>query len=275
MTLKEYLVPPKETARPPMAQLTESAQDPKPFQLGVLYVRSYLLLRTAIGLLGLALPVLVVLGDLWLEGTADFPRSSLSAYYHSGVRDVFVGVLCATALFLLTYKAFERNGDNGLTVVAGVAALGVAVFPTSRPSEQVGKTALQNTFGESQVAFVHFTCAIVFIGLLGVLSWFFGRREAGRKQERDGYRARFSPSFWTWFHRICAIVIVGAMVAIGLSKATGILESYSLLVGEIVAVCAFGVSWMAKGWERPVVWPQTTRVRASTDEQNRTTSSAA
>jgi hypothetical protein len=44
--------------------------DPRPFQLGVLYVRSYLLLRTAIGVLGLALPVLVVLGDLWLQGGA-------------------------------------------------------------------------------------------------------------------------------------------------------------------------------------------------------------
>ena len=258
MEVKKYLVPPTETGRPPMAQLTKSAQDPEPFQLGVLYVRSYLLLRTAIGLLGLALPVLVVLGDLWLDGLDDFPRSSLSAYYHSGVRDVFVGVLCATALFLLTYKAFERNGDNVLASAAGVLALGVAIFPTSRPGPQVPPTALQNLITEPVAAFVHFTCAVVFIGLLGVLSWFFGKREGGRSQERDGYRAQRSPTFWKWFHRICSLIIIGAVAFIGLSKWTGFLASYSVLIGEIVAVSAFGVSWLAKGWERPVVWPQRT-----------------
>jgi hypothetical protein len=267
MPFTEYFVPPAESERPPLAQLKESAQNPKPFQLGVLYVRSYLLLRTAIGVLGLALPVLVVLGDMALE-SAGF-RSSLSSYYHSGVRDVFVGVLCATALFLITYKAFERNADNGFSTLAGVAALGVAVFPTSRPNDQVALTALQNLLGETRVAVVHFTCAVTFIGLLGVLSWFFGRREGNRPQDRGGYRARFSPAFWKWFHRSCAILIVLAMVFIALSKASGVLAAHSVLIGEVVAVCAFGVSWLAKGWERPVVWPSTTPVTASPGGQDR------
>jgi hypothetical protein len=271
MTLKEYLVPPTETARPPMDKLKSSAEDPRPFQLGVLYVRSYLLLRTAIGFLGLALPVLVVLGDLWLQGATDFPRSSLSAYYHSGVRDVFVGVLCATALFLFTYKAFERNGDNVLTSLAGLAALGVALFPTTRPSTATMPTALQDLLGEPVVAFVHFTCAVVFIGLLGVLSWYFGRREGGRTQKRDGYRSRRSPTFWMWFHRTCAAIIGLAVAFIALSKWTGFLASHSVLIGEVVAVLAFGVSWLAKGWERPILWPQTApEAPAEPEEAGRT-----
>jgi hypothetical protein len=270
MTLKEYLVPPTATIRPPMDKLKSSAADPRPFQPGVLYVRSYLLLRTAIGVLGVALPVLVMLGDLWLEGAADFPRGSLSAHYHSGVRDVFVGVLCATALFLVTYKAFERNGDNLLTSLAGLAALGVAVFPTSRPNTTAASTALQNVVGEPAVAVVHFTCAVVFIGLLGVLSWFFGRREGGRTQERDGYHARCSPTFWMWFHRMCAAIIGLALAFIAVSKGTGFLASHSVLIGEVVAVLAFGVSWLAKGWERPVLWPQAApEAPAGREEQGR------
>jgi uncharacterized membrane protein len=257
MALKEYLVPPTETVRPTMDnKLKASAKDPRPFELGVLYVRSYLLLRTAIGALGLALPVLVVLGDLLLQGAADFPRSSLSAYYHSGVRDVFVGVLCATALFLFTYKAFERNGDNILSSLAGLAALGVAVLPTTRPSTTAVLTPLQDLLGEQVVAFMHFTCAVVFIGLLGVLSWFFGRREGSRTQERNGYRARCGPTFWMRFHRVCAAVIGLAVAFIALSKWTGFLASHSVLIGGVVAVLAFGVSWLAKGWEQPVLWPQ-------------------
>lgn len=79
-----------------------------------------------------------------------------------------------------------------------------------------------------------------------MLSWFFGRREGGRTQERDGYRAWRSPTFWMWFHRTCAAIIGLAVVFIALSKWTGFLASHSVLIGEVVAVLAFGVSWLAK-----------------------------
>lgn len=256
MTVEEFLVPPTTTERPPPEALRRSAADPAPFQQDVLYVRSYLLLRTAIGLLGLALPALVVLGDLLLDGVAAFPRTSLSAYYHSGVRDVFVGVLCATALILVTYKVFERNADNAFSSVAGLAALGVAVFPTGRAAESDPLTPLQAAVGEQTAEIVHFVCAGVFIGLLAALSWFFGRREGHRDQQRDGRRAHFSPRAWKWFHRTCAAVVVAAVAFIGLSKATGLLASHSVLIGEVVAVLAFGTSWLAKGWERDVLWPR-------------------
>jgi hypothetical protein len=59
------------------------------------YVRSYLIMRVAIGALGIALPVVLVLGEPLLFDGQPFPRGSLSAYYYSGVREVFVGALCA------------------------------------------------------------------------------------------------------------------------------------------------------------------------------------
>lgn len=43
------------------------------------------------------------------RGTTQLPRGSLSAYYHSGIRDLFVGSLCVTAVFLITYKMFEHT----------------------------------------------------------------------------------------------------------------------------------------------------------------------
>jgi hypothetical protein len=131
-------------------------------------------------------------------------------------------------------------------------------------------TALQDLLGERAVAFVHFTCAVVFIGLLGVLSWFFGRREGGRTQERDGYRARRSPTFWMWFHRTCAAFIGLAVAFIALSKWTGFFASHSVLIGEVVAVLAFGVSWLAKGWERLVLLPQTAPEVPAGSEEDRT-----
>jgi hypothetical protein len=216
----------------------------------ILYLKSYLLMRAAIGFLGIALPIVLFLGDaFWLEGSMK-ARGSLSAYYHSGMRDVFVGTLFATAVFLITYKAFERSLDNTLSVLAGVALLGVALFPTSRPAGSTSPpTPLEIHLGERQVATVHYISAAIFIVLLGIISLFFGVREGRRSQRRDGETARMSPTFWRRFHWICAATIALALVFIAVSKITGWLSAYSLIIGETVAVLAFGLSWLVKGLE--------------------------
>lgn len=213
------------------------------------YLRSYLVLRMAIGVLGIALPVVLILCDgLFLAG--DLPRGSLSAYYHSGLRDVFVGTLCATAVFLVTYKVVEQGLDNTLSIAAGLAAFAVAVFPTNRPAGSSSPlTPLQDRLGESATATVHYVAAAAFILLLMALSICFGIREGKRKQQRPEGRASLPPTFWKWFHLGCAILILGAVIYIGVTQATNRWDEYSLLVGEIVAVESFGASWLAKGLE--------------------------
>lgn len=224
----------------------------------LLYLRSYLLLRLVIGLLGAALPLVLVVGDALLPGGAILPRGSLSAYYHSGVRDVFVGVLVVVGVFLITYKVLERNLDNTLSTVAGVAAVLVAIFPTGRPSSSTSPpTPFQEFLGEPTVEGVHYVSAFVFIASLAVISYYFGVRE-GDRPARPGRR---SPRFWRSFHHACAGAIVAAIAYIGLTKLGVLLDlvdedgradRYSLLIGEFVAVLAFGVSWLAKGLELPL-----------------------
>ena len=91
-------------------------------------VFSYLELRKAIGILGMVLPFVVSLGA-WLFFQEGIQRS-ISAYYHTGMRDVFVGTLFAIGFFLLSYKGYERSdaiaGDLGC-----LFAVGVALFPTA------------------------------------------------------------------------------------------------------------------------------------------------
>jgi hypothetical protein len=71
-----------------------------------LLVISYLTLRKVIGLLGLALPFLAMVGARLLFHTG--LQVSLSAYYHTGMRDVLVGILFAIGFFLGGYKGYER-----------------------------------------------------------------------------------------------------------------------------------------------------------------------
>lgn len=169
-----------------------AAVHPQPTDLiAARYVRSYLIMRTVVGAFGIALPFVLVLVDgLWLNGNP-FPRTSLSAYYYSGARELFVGALSAIGVFLITYKAAEINLDNTLSLLAGLAVLIVALFPTGRPSDLLRLTPVQNRLGESAVGGIHFAAAGTFILSLAVMSYYFRKRE-GKRHPAEGRR---SPKF--------------------------------------------------------------------------------
>ncbi|MGZ4314663.1 MAG: hypothetical protein ACXVRS_02395, partial [Gaiellaceae bacterium] len=108
-------------------------------------------MRVVIGALGVAMPFLLVLIDKLAFHGDPFPRDSLSVYYYSGMREVFVVILASTGFFLIAYKITERNLDNTLSVVAGLAAITIPLFPTGRPSALVSSTpltSLQKLIGE-------------------------------------------------------------------------------------------------------------------------------
>jgi hypothetical protein len=261
-----YLTPPVDAPQRPSSDQDQAADN---LRSRILYLRSFLLMRTLIGVMGVLLPVTLLLGDGFLfEGGK--PRGSLSAYYYSGMRDVFVSCLCVTAFFLIFYKFFERNLENTLSAVAGVAAVGVALFPTGRPGDAGPTSPLQDRLGEAVVQQVHYGCAVTFILCLGVISYFFGRREGARTQRRDGHRARFSPGFWRSFHYGCAAGIAAAVAYIALTEVFGWPDAYSIVIGETAAVLCFGASWLAKGLEIDVLGSASAareQIRAGTTEE--------
>lgn len=204
------------------------------------YVKSFLLLRMLIGVIGIALPFLLVFGKRLLFDDDDL-GTSLSGYYHTGVRDIFVGSLCAIAVFLLVYMAFYYVWDNVLSIVAGLAALGVALFPTGGSSPL---TPLQEKWGEPAVSRIHFICAVVFIVSLAAISFLFGYRE-GHK-DGSGPRRRL---WWRSLHWLCGVVILLAVAYVAVTKGFGWRDGHSILYGESIAALAFGVSWLTKGAE--------------------------
>jgi hypothetical protein len=210
------------------------------------YVRSYLIMRVVVGALGVALPFMLVLCDgLWFDGDP-FPRTSLSAYYYSGVRELFVGTLSATGIFLITYKVAERSLDNTLSLLAGLAVVVVALFPTGLPERVLELTPLQDRLGESAVERIHFIAAAAFIVSLAVISYYFGKREGARPRQEGKRRSR---RFWRLYHWVCAGAIGAALLWIALTQLSGWGPSESLLYGEAVSAWAFGASWLWKGLE--------------------------
>lgn len=219
----------------------------------VLYARSYLLNRLVIGSIGVLLPTLLFMAEwLFLRGAVSV-RGSLSAYYHTSARDLFVAALCVTGVMLLTYMAAQASTwDFWLSSVAGLAVLGVAFLPTKRPvlsdtgplcgpdavPAPPGCTQLQQAFGEAAVASVHYVCAGIFILSLAAICFLFARREL-----KHGDRINRARS-----HRVCGLLILAAVAWVGIGGAldADIGTFTPLYVGEVVSVYAFGVSWIMK-----------------------------
>ena len=222
------------------ARPTDLTDDSSP---AVLYARSYLQIRTAVGLIGILLPIALFVVDAVVLHGSITARGSLSAYYHSGARDLFVGALCVTGCLLMTYMGSQpRTLDFWLSLVAGAAVLGVALFPTRRPEIDPGPlTPLQERLGEGVVSGIHFTCAGTFILTLGALCFVFAHREA--KYVDNPGRVRL--------HRTCGFVIIGAVAwaVLGFFAPLDLGWLTSLYVGEVASVWAFGLSWLVKGYD--------------------------
>ncbi len=192
-------------------------------------VISYLILRTLIGAIGILLPVFLVTGCFIYGGCSEI-QNSISAYYHTGVRDVFVGVLFVLGFFLLSYRGYERTDNIGANL-GFIFALGVALCPTQSPYPVVQT--------------MHF----VFAGLLFSVFIYFSLvlfRKGVSKGERTGQKDTRNR-----IYLICGIIMILCIGFIGLSVL--LLSDEQQLIYkpvfwfETLALWAFGFSWLTKG----------------------------
>ena len=191
-------------------------------------IHSYLSLRKAVGWIGILLPFVLVLGHLIIFGGGRL-LSNMSVYYHTGMRDLFVGAICAIALFLFFYRGYVR-WDNISANLAGFFALGVAFFPTVEEGPW------------DWVAQVHFYSAACFLVTLALISIFlFTRGEdcpTAMKKKRN------------LVYRLCGIAMLTALAAIEVfflffdGKNS---DTRFVLIAETVTLIAFGISWLTKG----------------------------
>lgn len=215
----------------------------------VLFGRSYLWTRLVVGGLGILLPAMFIIGEAFFMKFKVSVRGSISAYYHSSMRDFFVGGLCVIGFMLVMYMVGQaKRTDFRLSLVSGLAVLGVVFFPTGRPNlpdgaplcgetpEPAGCSALQQLLGETLVASVHFVFAAIFILSLAAACFYFAHRE--RRSENLALAK---------LQRACGIVIVLSVLLVIVGALTGLqLGALTpLYVGEVAAVWAFGVSWVA------------------------------
>lgn len=194
-------------------------------------VHSYLYLRRAIGIIGTALPAVLIIGKLIVDGGG--LQDSISAYFYTDMRGVFVGSMCAVGAFLLSYRGYDVIDDIAGNL-AGVAAIGVGLFPTA-PKDPSATAAL--------IGVLHLVFASIFFLTIAFFAIVLFRRtsEMG-PSERKVQRNRL--------YLTCGVLIIACLLAIAVvhqffNAATAGLHPELWL--ESIAVMSFGLAWLTKG----------------------------
>jgi len=194
-----------------------------------IHTRSYLSLRKTVGWIGILLPFVLSLGVMLGPGNEEI-ISSISHYYYTMMGDVFVGSLCAVALFMFFYCGYSKE-DDWTGNIAAVSAIGVALFPTTEgfPTEAIGK--------------VHFAFATLFFLALAYYSLFLFTKTKPDEAPTDEKLMRNKIYI---FCGIVMLVCLGAITiyAILVENTT---ETRFIFWAESIALVVFGISWMTKG----------------------------
>jgi len=190
--------------------------------------------RRLIGWIGLFLPWLLIVLALERDGLDTWSRlDSISAYYYSGAVAAFVGMLVSLALFLFTYRGYENDyhkWDRRTAIVAGFAALVVALFPTEVPAHLTALTWWRPWTGK-----LHYGAATVLFLMFAFFALFLFRLDKNGKTQTTGQRNKI--------YLACGIVIVAAILWAGYNGSRGA----PIFWQEALALIAFSVSWLVKG----------------------------
>lgn len=189
---------------------------------------SYMALRKAVGWIGILLPFVLVTGTVLFFGYSNILRN-ISLYYHTGMRDVFVGSICAIALFLFFYKGYDK-WDNLTASLAGFFALGIAFFPTVKEGPY------------NWQAYVHLFCAGFFFLILALISLLlFTKKEPHPSDEKLKRN-----NIYITCGSIMVVSTAGILIFLGFF-AKSYPHSSFVFWAETIALIAFGISWLTKG----------------------------
>ncbi|GAB4530975.1 MAG: DUF998 domain-containing protein [Anaerolineales bacterium] len=196
-------------------------------------VYSYMTLRKAIGILGIAMPFIVALGAMLIFHTG--LQSSISGYYHTGMRDVFVGILFSLGVFLLSYRGYGREDDLAGNL-ACIFAIGIALFPTTPEDRAL-----------DVIGYVHLGFAAAFFLTLTYFSLvlFTKTNPVKPPTRRKLQRNRV--------YRVCGYIMLACIALLMVyhmlpaDTVTALKRFSPVFWLEALAILAFGFSWFTKG----------------------------
>lgn len=229
-------------------------------------VLSYHRMRMLVGILGVSLPFALLIGNCIINNfdllnnnllfsvncpSLYYPdgnlKDSISDYYYTTVGELFIGTLCAVAFFMFSYRGYEKKtgefwpSDSFMTNLAGICALGVAVFPTS---EKICLTDNLRSFTSSTIiGWVHYGFATMFFVSLAIISLINFRR--------TNSLALFGKMPSHNFYKYCGIGILVSITIVAVYSLSPLHNSLKqipiVFIFETTSLLFFGASWIKKG----------------------------
>lgn len=211
---------------------------------------SYNSMRRAIGILGISLPFILVAGSA-LFGACNEIQGSISTYYHTNMRNVFVGFNCAVALFLYAYRGHDWK-DNLAGYLGCIFVLGVAFLPCKLGSPH--DPCLIPVSGQNPlVGKLHNLCALMYFIILIAYSLFLFPKThmdmvSGEKRLMQRQKKKRNVVYY-----ICGGIMTTALLLIInylwflADLYPGLKELNPVFWLESVILFAFGISWLTKG----------------------------
>jgi hypothetical protein len=228
---------------------------------------SYMFLRQTVGWIGTLLPAVLIVG-VAVSSTTPRP-GSMSGYYYTDMRNIFVGALCALGVFLGAYAGYD-DVDRWITNIAGIGAIGVALCPTKPAVCAAGAQACPASSvthlstSQQVVGDIHLVFAAATFVALGLMALRFAKGGMTPSGQSAMGQIRYGLGFGqpsagdqpqrfrgeNAIYRASGITILSCVILAALSNLlpASVNAHWPLLFTfEAVAVVAFGASWFTKG----------------------------
>lgn len=208
-------------------------------------MQSYFIMRVGVAVIGIAFPLLLLLGG---EAIGICAQNSMSAYYHAvsidgwSMRNWFVGLLFAVSISLGLYRGFSRTEDY-LLDGAGLFGVGIALFHMSWKPADSPCPMLNSGTHEGAAIFglsLHFVCAIAFFICIAFVCWFCAD---------DTLPLEPNPSRRKILKRVYRSIAVAMPVLMILAAILNRARGMATFWVETAGILAFGVYWFVKGLE--------------------------
>ena len=195
-------------------------------------VRSSLLHRNVLGLLGMMLPFISIFSGLFVRNKVHGWWWSISAtYYISPALSIILG---ASAIFLICYRSYDTI-DTVINIISGIFAMGVVLFPCKGPYDYPYVGFFQLPVDVSNI--IHSICALLlFIFLSYNIGWLFTRGSNVKKNK---------------IYKFCSYSMIVILSIFLLLKIVGFfglpIPGWIVMIAEALLLLFFGFAWLVKG----------------------------
>ncbi len=200
--------------------------------------------RLLVGILAFALPIVLLIFSM-IQSDCSTALSSISDYYHSAGRDIFVGVISCVGFFLLCYPGYDMR-DQVVSKIAGFAAIGVIAFPTDSCFCDICQHVFEKDISDV-TGFMHLLSAGFFFLMLIVFCLYLFRLSDGPTSIQKQKRNRIY--LWSGIAMIACIVGILLFFQFGPKyEEVGCdgTETAWIYWLESFALWAFSISWLTK-----------------------------